>query len=266
MFLKYLFIIVFCFPLMVMSEENDIQDFPEYDLINGTMLDNTEEVFSAHQPNYIISGAGDLKLQLSFRYRLLKKIPFFFGYTQRMFWDIHKDSKPFHDINFQPELFYRFIIKDRFLKSIDTGVLHYSNGKAEEESRSLNQVYASFNMVDHNNSYVNFVSSIQTFYTFDKEYTNQDYVNYVGYYKIHAGFMNLLDRNGKNIDLGVSLFAGNHLVNFDKGAVEVNLKFSFLKEYLNPDILLQYYHGYAQNLVDYDKEVDHIRVGFMFYL
>ena len=260
------FILITLVSLSSLASEEDKSQFPSYDMVNGIILDQNDEVFSAHQPNYIISGADDLKLQFSFRYRLLKKSHLFFGYSQQMYWDVYADSKPFYDINFKPEVFYRFLIKDELLKSVDTGVLHHSNGKAGIESRSLNQIYTNFNFIGHNNSYVNFASSIQAFYTFDKEATNENIVNYIGYYKIHFGLMDIFGHESRNVDLGVSFFAGNHLINFDKGAMEVNLKFSFLKKYLNPDVLFQYYHGYAQNLMDYEKSVDHFRLGFMFYL
>lgn len=74
--------------------------------------------FSFHLPTYFIFGANDLKLQYSFKYRVAKATPFYISFTELLFWDIYKKSKPFSDINYRPEAFYRLI--DNSKKSLST--------------------------------------------------------------------------------------------------------------------------------------------------
>jgi phospholipase A1 len=91
---------------------------------------NQNEKFTTYMPTYFIFGKHDLKLQFSFKYRLANSIPLYFGYGQLMFWNIYEKSMAFREINYIPEVFYRFLDqKDTIIKSIDVGHIHNSNGK-----------------------------------------------------------------------------------------------------------------------------------------
>src|SRR5690349_6212575 len=69
-----------------------------------------------HNMNYFISGRPDTKVQFSFKMQVIRDWNLFFGYTQVMFWDIPKESSPFTDVNYNPELFYRWYMNNGMLK------------------------------------------------------------------------------------------------------------------------------------------------------
>lgn len=94
------------------------------DIADAVYAAKLNEKFSLHEPTYFVFGDDDLKLQFSMRYRLSKNYNFYFAFTQLMFWSIYEDSKPFREVNYRPEVFYRFInIENKVLRSIERWVL-----------------------------------------------------------------------------------------------------------------------------------------------
>lgn len=224
-----------------------------------------EKSFGLHMPNYIIAGTDDLKLQFSFKYRILRNANFYFGYTQKMFWDIYEDSKPFRDVNYNPEFFYRFPIKGEHYGSVDIGYLHSSNGKGESESRSFDRIYTRWSSFLYRGDF-KILSSLRLFYVMNKDSSNENIVDYLGYWDWTVYFMNLLaNKSGESFDLGFNIFAGKQGYDFDRGAVEASLRYSFRPMAFNPDLLLQYYRGYLEDQLEYSRKLERIRLGFMFY-
>jgi len=88
---------------------------------------------------------GQLKFQLSLKYEIMQERNFFFGYTQKSFWSVQKQSEPFKETNFAPELFYLKVWEgqspDVLLKSIQGGAVHESSGEGGEGSRGWNRFY-----------------------------------------------------------------------------------------------------------------------------
>lgn len=66
-----------------------------------------------------------------------------FGYTQTSWWQTFKESKPFRETNYRPELFVYGFYGDEnsSLKGYQLGFLHESNGRDKERSRSWNRLY-----------------------------------------------------------------------------------------------------------------------------
>lgn len=230
------------------------------------VLHNGEErSFGLHLPNYILAGKDDLKLQFSFKYKILRNSNFYFGYTQKMFWEIYKDSKPFKDTNYNPEFFYRFPIKGSHYGSVDVGYLHSSNGKAGIESRSFDRFYARWSSFLYQGKF-KFLSSLRLYYVLNEDPTNKDISNYVGFWDWTFYLMNLLaSDSGESFDLGVNVFAGDRGYDFDRGGLEASIRYTFRPMAFNPDIMLQYYRGYLEDQLNYDQKTERIRLGFMFY-
>ena len=59
-----------------------------------------------------------------------------------MFWDIGKGSSRFSDVNYNPEIFYRWKMSDSNVKEIDfCAIEHKSDGQNGADARSQNRFY-----------------------------------------------------------------------------------------------------------------------------
>ena len=98
--------------------------------------------FKAYKSNYIIFDPDDteIKFQFSIKFQLASiaviENPwkfvdnFYFGYSQKSFWDVGEPSAPFADHNFNPEFFYAVGELDGLLTGYRIGLLeHESNGE-----------------------------------------------------------------------------------------------------------------------------------------
>ena len=233
---------------------------------------------SVYRPIYFLVGPSpfDAKFQLSFKYQLFtggegfaRRWPvlsgLYFAYTQQSFWDLHAPSKPFTDSSFSPELFYRTHLTSlgkRFNGAdvdMQIGIFHESNGKSGADSRSLNAVYLKPSVtipLKHN-------------LTFSLAGQVWDYIGSlgdnpnIGDYRGHASILaSMGDPNGLMLTTqlrgGITTGKGN--VSVDASYPLNALSFSNLDLYF----YVQLYHGYGEDLIDYDKKDTRIRLGFAF--
>ncbi len=205
------------------------------------------------------------QFQLSFKAPLAVNLfetdtDIFAAYTARSFWQVYqKDiSSPFRETNHQPEVWLEFHPELRFLGFRSTvtslGVAHQSNGRSGNLSRSWNSVFS--DLVFQNG---NFLVSVRPWVRIPESIENDDnpdLTEYLGHgelrfaYKYKENVFSLMSRN--NLESG-----------FSKGAVEVGWSFPipyypFMKGYL------QYFSGYGESLIDYDRYVNRIGIGFLF--
>jgi phospholipase A1/A2 len=219
--------------------------------------------FSFHEPTYFIGGKDDLKLQFSGKYRFARNLDFYFGYTQTMFWSIYTTSQPFTDINFNPEFFYRLIDKEfKFLKSLDIGFIHSSNGKDSIVSRSINRLYLKGNMATALGRHL-LIADVMAYNIVSTEATNRDIRDHLGYWEATIGFTHLITHEKDHLDLEFRVFAGEKVFDFNRGGRSIGLIYSIESDNFNPEIYLQYYSGYAENLLNYNKQTDQLRVGLL---
>lgn len=107
-----------------------------------------------HRPNYVLpltwtdegndSDDIELKFQLSLRHQV-GRTPFYVAYTQESYlrWLDEENSRPFREINYSPEVWYRFEpgrLPADWL-GLDVGYEHESNGGSVGESRSWDRLY-----------------------------------------------------------------------------------------------------------------------------
>jgi len=98
-----------------------------------------------YRPIYFLFGKTDTKIQFSFKVQWIETLPVYFAYTQLMMWDVLKPSAPFRDLNYNPEVFYRWNIDHNASRWLDFGAFeHESNGRAGTASRSWNRLYLRF--------------------------------------------------------------------------------------------------------------------------
>jgi phospholipase A1 len=179
------------------------------------------------------------------------------AYTNRSFWQMYNGeySEPFRETNHEPEVWLQFANDWQvfgFSNAVNTfGMVHQSNGRAGVLSRSWNRLYANF-IFEKNG----LVLSFKPWFWASKdksESDNPDITDYMG----HGEFRAAWSRNGHVY----SMMLRNQLESgFDKGAVELGwsipvFDYPYLKAYV------QYFYGYGESLIDYDRKVNRIGVG-----
>ena len=265
---------------------------------------SANKYFSAYKPNYIIASSDggenskcDVKFQLSLQQRLSTsdkddnwKNRFFFGYTQRSFWDICRESAPFRDSTFSPELFHRSKIDlaggaehgDRI--DLQYGLIHASNGRDGKQSRSWNRAYTEAVYVfggelgdswfgkAHSKNWqdkeppAKLSLGLSAWYIIDTGDENNDIEDYLGYGQLTAKYAN------KSEQVSLTSWVGTS----GKVSVETNLVLKTIPGLSEIPILpsventyywhLQYFDGYGDELLEYDRRQRVFRIGLLFTL
>ena len=202
---------------------------------------------------------SDVKFQISFQQRLTKSVlPWntylYLFYTQKAMWNVFERSLPFHDLNFNPGIgLSRYIIlKNQLVGKVTMMIEHESNGRDGTASRSWNKIswageaYVSPNLMAHAKFWIPII---------DGQY-NKDILNYMGISQ--AGFqakssddkwvldMTLVKRKGWNLNFNTIVQLG-YRINHNS----------------NQFIMLQYYNGYGESMLDYNQYHSRIRIGLL---
>jgi phospholipase A1 len=220
-----------------------------------------------HQPFYFAYGHPTSKIQVSFKYRVINDTPLYFGYSQIMFWNLGEDSRPFKDSTYNPEVIYTYDIKRKiFLDNIDFGIWeHNSNGKAGITSRSFERNYVRLNFArEFKDLVLKFSTKLGYIHNLDK--TNEDIRNYISPLELKLSLIGVF----KNWAMDRSSFdiryfpGGDHAQNWGSGGYELSTSFRFGGFSIVPAFYMQYFHGYAESLINYNQKVDEFRAGFIF--
>lgn len=225
--------------------------------------------FSLYKDTYFVGGTvlggkptihnSDVKFQISFQQRLTKSVlPWhsylYLFYTQKAMWNVLERSLPFHDLNFNPGIgISRFIIlKNRLVGKATLIVEHESNGKDGIESRSWNKIslaaeaYISPQLMAHAKFWIPII---------DGEY-NRDILKYSGISQ--AGFQAISNDNKWVLDMTMVKRKG---WNFNFNTI-VQLGYR-INNNSNQFIMLQYYNGYGETMLDYNQYHSRIRFGLL---
>ena len=215
-----------------------------------------------YKPIYWIFGSSNdqTKLNISFKYSITKqyRTGLFFGYSQLSKWNLYEPSAPFYDNNYNPEIF----IKSKYFlnKYIDyiqfAPYEHRSNGKNENDSRSLNRTYLQLQT-----SYRILISGKVVVHGINLKgfiYYNEDepYSEYDKHYEAKLFTSLGVGENAKE-EIYIK-FSG-----FTKGYFEtgfISRKFWFM----NPRIYVQMFNGYNEIMLDYNKKETAVRIGITF--
>lgn len=186
----------------------------------------------------------------------------FFGFTAMSLWQVYNSdiSKPFRETNYEPEVFYNWQTEYSFLgyrfNAFQLGINHQSNGQSQLRSRSWNRLFGSLLFSDDDSFYY-----LKTWYRF-KEDTKQnsldpsgddnpDITHYLGHFELGFG-----KRMGKVKVL--SMLRNNLKRDDNKGSIELNLSYPISNRY---EVLLQYFNGYGDSLIDYNRHQERISLG-----
>lgn len=224
--------------------------------------------FTLFKDNYFIGGTtighkptaanSDVKFQLSIAQRLTKsKLPFdtylFIQYTQKAFWNVFQESLPMRDLNFNPGIGLGHLII-RHNKFIGKGYLmleHESNGKDSTASRSWNRISMAADVVLTKNWEVQFQTWIPIV---DGKY-NKDLLKYKGIFQMVGNFRT----DNRRFNCALILTKRKTWWSFNT-QVELSYKFNNNE---NQYFFLQYYNGYGENLLEYNKFKSMLRIGFV---
>jgi len=231
--------------------------------------------FSAYEPMYFIAGPEKpvIKFQFSFKYRLfnedaplVKAVPLLgglhFAYTQLCLWELDQPDDTFLDTNYMPEFFY----SNEDIKAIhipgvcelglQTGYGHDSNGQSGSEHRSMNTLFfrpiVDFGDPEHFHFYI----APKLFVYIFSLSSNPDISKYRGYcdLRMAAGW-----RQGLELS-----FLGRIGSDYNRGSVQLDLSFPVRDLlYNNLDIYIdaQYFNGYDESLVTYNRRTQAFRIG-----
>ncbi len=224
-----------------------------------------ERMVHSYKPVYLAYGNPLTKIQFSFMSQLSNAVPLNFAYTQIIFWKLLEDSKPFGDATYNPELFYRWQTKATKWNAIDFGVWeHNSNGKSDSASRSYDQSYIRAVYGQETGNWVFLVSpKLRIIYNLDD--TNQDIRKYLSPFELDLRSIYLMENVLEQSEFIVSLRPGGEYADhWQRGGYQLAANFRIVGWGINPAFYIQYYHGYAETLINYNEKVDQVRVGLMF--
>nr|WP_315520256.1 phospholipase A [uncultured Campylobacter sp.] len=176
------------------------------------------------------------------------------AYTQTSWWQITRTSAPFRETNYQPEIFLNFAspkyLEQIGMKNLKFGLLHESNGRDGSDSRSWNRAYVQGDFV-----YGNFSASPRAWIVLGDKGDNKDILKYIGHgdlrlsYNLNDHIFSLMLRNNLHFD------------KTNKGAAELSYMFPIFSTGVYG--YLQYFTGYGESLIDYNRHTDKIGLGFV---
>jgi outer membrane phospholipase A len=259
-------------PKTITNAEKASGDQPR-DLSQSTAFDKVRQHLAPYDPIYFAFGAIDganARFQFSFKFRVLTPVgnvsdvwhDMYFGYTQTSLWDLHSLSKPFYDTSYKPTVFfYRESLEhkpswvDRL--GLQIGVQHESNGQSVARSRSLNSFYFK-PILGWNLPRGWQVAVAPRLNTYIDKNENPDIARYRGY--VEWG-LSAEHRTGLKFSAYVRKGTSSGY-----GSAELNASWSLdsLFPQLGGRVLLQYFNGWGESLLDYNKRrPDQVRLGLM---
>jgi len=248
---------------------------------------NIHTRYHAQDPNSPITQDElyyDNKVEAEFQFSLKKQISYdffgmneliYFAYTQTVYWQLYSYSAPFRETNYKPEVFMSVPVSYELdqkigLKALKYGFIHESNGQDGYQSRSWNRLYLStlwqwenlfvaarawYRIPEDNKPSEYYTGGLSPEYADIKGDENPDIDKYLGY-----GDLNIDYLNGHS---QYSLLLRNNLRSENKGAIEFSYSYPIV-ESRNLFFYLKAFHGYGDNLIDYNVEVSKIGLGFSF--
>jgi len=219
-----------------------------------------------HQPIYFVTGKPDTKIQMSFKVQWVRNVELYFAYTQLMMWDLYQRSSPFRDLNYNPAVFYRHSLRNKYLGSIDFGFFeHESNGREGRSSRSWNRSYLMVHSVSGAKSDTHFQWSLKAWIPYGVESTNTDITRYRGLYEVHLILNHFLSPFLGDNSLSLRFYpGGRNSIHPFLGGQELSFKGKAPLKALAPALVVQVFHGYGENMLDYNQKRFGLRAGFGF--
>lgn len=226
--------------------------------------------FSIYHDNYIISGVptnkpvdkhnADIKYQISFKQLVTRNtLPLnsylFLSYTQKAFWNVYRKSSPFEEINYNPAIGLGKPVfnKEGYISGIaELQMEHESNGRDGMESRTWNRISGAF----HTPLGRRTILSVKAWAPFTYKEDHPDLLDYVGLGEIKVEQTIL----SKRLIAEVTIRKG---LKDWKGSVGSKVYYKLFENSGNQYLMLEWFAGYAESLIDYNRYTSMIRVGYV---
>lgn len=203
-----------------------------------------------YKPTFFLLGKPITKVQLSFKVQILRGVPLHFGFTQLMMWDLFKESAPFRDLNYNPELFYRLSISEEKKRSLDVGLEHESNGKLEPDSRSWNRTYLRYTQRETGKDH-KWWWSLKVWYPFSVDDSTRKLLEHRGVWEFQIAGSSLFKSIFEVNELILRIYAGGRSrVNLGLGGQELTYREKGSERKFLLPLYLQIFHGYGENQLD----------------
>lgn len=201
----------------------------------------------------------ELKFQVSIKTMLLSNLPLFRGqlfaaYTNQSHWQAFnsKASRPFRETNHQPELFVDFPASWQYgnwqLNTLRFGLNHHSNGQTGDISRSWNRAFGELEFSSEHSEV-----SLRTWWQVEDDEDNPDITRFMGNFQLNG--LHKMEKHQFQWGLRKSFEDGG------KGAFELGWSRRIGgREDLR--MFIQYFEGYGESLIDYNRNIQRIGVGF----
>ena len=230
---------------------------------------DSRPAFGIYKDTYFVGGTAlntkptefnsDVKFQISFRHRLTKSVlPFhshlFLAYSQKAIWNVFEESLPFHDLNFNPGIGVQNLVmhNGKLVGNATIMLEHESNGRDGEASRSWNKVTFGYAAVIDPRLEV----YAKTWIPIIDGQQNKDILKYCGIFQTGTQYISANKRWVADVTL-VKRQGWN--LNFN---TIVNVGFRVSKKQ-NQFLMLHFYDGYGENLLDYNKYHCRLRIGLL---
>lgn len=229
---------------------------------------------------------AQVKFQFSVKYKFLNRdvslggrpLSLYLAYSQKSLWNVGQDSMPFEESNYNPEAFFNYnanitrgpvALRDIILSPYE----HESNGLTGPESRSWNRLYAAVRLGflpikercegDSQKDHVELLMKVWHAYGYSDQNTylqtigsNKTFLGYEGY-----GELNLVLR-----DFIVQGDWGNRLDVTSRVGGKQNYEIQYQQKipYLNFSPYIQYWYGYDETLLRFDRFGKRTFIGVSF--
>lgn len=194
---------------------------------------------------------------------------YYLSYTHKAMWQVYADSSPFRETNYNPEGFVLFPLQWNslpFLKSLQVGLAHISNGQGDNRnvifpdgyqnpghrSRSIN--YFQFAaLFEHENLFTKLYMWIPNRHNNDLE-DNYDIMDYYGYGSVELSYF-----YAKHM----ATLMGRYNPATGYGAVEATYSYP-VDMYDDVYFYVKAFSGYGESLIDYNNNLSKFSIGFSF--
>ncbi len=216
-----------------------------------------------YKPMYFLAGNPYTKIQISVRARIIDGVPLYVGYSQLMLWKVFIDSPYFQDLNYNPDLFYRYGLRQSE-DWLDFGIFeHESNGRGGEKELAWDRVYLRYHTSNHLNPLHDLTTEFKVWAPIRYNPNNDDLTRYRGLYEVILTYTNALGLEGS--DLTFRLYGGGpSTLDPFQGGQELTFRAQFRSTSWLPLLVLQAFHGYAETMDQYAVEHYQVRAGIGF--